>query len=161
MKIIDNHLFFYGEEFSNWHDAPFKDLVTGIPFQNSEQAFMWWKAFTFNDFETCGKIEINPNPRVNKQLGREVKNFDPKIWSFVSYGIMKMVNYAKYTQNPVLRDKLLSTGDLILVEASPYDKIWGIGMDETNPDLLDEEKWGHNLLGKALVEVRQVIKNEQ
>ena len=101
------------------------------------------------------------NPKDAKALGRKVRGFDTERWMVGSYAYMVAVNYAKYSQNPRLRDKLLATGDKTLVEASPHDKIWGIGMSENNPNCLDETKWqGMNLLGKALMQVRKQIKQE-
>jgi len=74
-------------------------------------------------------------------------------------GFMKYVNYLKFTQNLEFRNQLLETENRTLVEASPYDKIWGVGLEETNDLILDEKNWlGQNLLGKALMEVRELIK---
>jgi len=74
---------------------------------------------------------------------------------------MVAVNYAKYDQSSRLRNTLLSTEDKIIVEASPYDNIWGIGLHWREDDCLDPAKWkGQNLLGKALMEVRKQLKNK-
>jgi len=169
MRITDTHVFFWGEEFSNWYECPFKYKT--ITFFNTEQAFMWEKALYFNDYETAELILKTPNPRENKKLGRKVRGFDTESWMINSYIFMVAVNYAKYSQKnennkyfrcEKARKLLLATGDKILVEASPYDTIWGIGLGLDNDDCLDETKWrGMNLLGKALMVVRKTIKEEE
>ena len=94
-----------------------------------------------------------------KGLGRKVKNFDENIWNEVKYHIVLTGNYYKFSQNKQLRQVLLSTGESILVEASPLDMIWGIGIDANNENAYHPEKWnGSNLLGFALTEVREEIK---
>lgn len=167
-RVTDTHVFFWGGEFSNWYECPFK--YKGLSFSNTEQAFMWEKAIFFNDMETAEKILRTPNPKENKALGRRVKNFDVERWMINSFTFMVAVNYAKYSQKnennkhfrcEKAREILLSTGDKILVEASPYDKIWGIGLHWNDDDCLDETKWkGMNLLGKALMQVRKMISEE-
>ena len=87
-----------------------------------------------------------------------VRNFDPDRWDAACYDIVKAGNLAKFSQNPELWDYLKSTGTRILVEASPRDRIWGIGMGKSNPDAADPAKWrGTNLLGFALTEVRDIL----
>ena len=159
MRTTDTHVFFWGGEFSNWFTCYFE--YQDHEFFNSEQAFMWEKARFFRDEEMAELILHTQNPKDAKALGRKVRGFDTERWMVGSYAYMVAVNYAKYSQNPRLRDKLLATGDKTLVEASPHDKIWGIGMSENNPNCLDETKWqGMNLLGKALMQVRKQIKQE-
>ena len=159
MRETKTHIFFWGSEFSNWHHCEF--TYKGHDFKNTEQAFMWEKAMYFNDQEIADEILITPSPSSNKGLGRAVKNFDPKTWLVDGYPIMVAVNLSKYFQNEDLKKILLRTGDKILVEASPYDTIWGIGLKESDNDVLDESKWkGKNLLGKALMDVRNHIKYE-
>ncbi len=170
MRTTDTHVFFWGGELSNWSDCQFK--YKGLTFYNSEQAFMWEKAMYFNDIDTAEQILRTPNPKLNKALGRRVKNFNAEAWAIVSFPIMVAVNYAKYSQaeksNDVryihsrrARKILLETGDKTIVEASPYDKIWGIGLGLDNDDCLEESKWvGLNLLGKALMEVRKMLSDE-
>lgn len=162
-RITDDYVFFWSGEFSNWYECPFR--YKGITFFNSEQAFMWEKALFFDDSKTAELILKTPNPRENKKLGRNVKGFDSEKWIIVSFPIMVGVNLAKYNQigNRYFRSArcqslLLSTDNRILVEASPYDKIWGIGIGMEDDDCLDEHKWkGMNLLGKALMEVRKQL----
>jgi len=168
-RITDTHVFFWGGEFSNWYECPFK--YKGLTFFNTEQAFMWEKALFFNDSETAELILKTPNPKENKSLGRRVKNFNDEQWMINSFILMVAVNLAKYSQKNEnnkyfrcerARKLLLSTGDKTIVEASPYDKIWGIGLHWENDDCLDETKWqGMNLLGKALMEVRKQLKEKK
>lgn len=141
----------YGE-FSNWYLCSF--MFMGMRFGSSEQALMWFKARRFGDIEIAEKILKTNNQKEIKDLGRKVKNYDDKIWSSIRFGVMHNILYYKFSQNNVLRDKLLSTGDAELYEASPYDKIWGIGSDNV------EEVKGQNLLGKALMEVREALREE-
>ena len=160
MKYTDTHVYFWGGPFSNWDNCHF--VCGGIKFHNTEQAFMWWKAKFFNDEETAKKIELEFNPSEVKRLGRLVKNYKDDECSVVRMLYMIEVNEQKFNQNPFYKEILIRTENRVLVEASPYDKIWGVGLAEDNPLILDEKNWlGQNLLGKALMEVRKKIKNEK
>ena len=128
-------------------------------FHNSEQAFMWEKALFFDDQIIAEMILQTPNPYANKQLGRQVRGFDADKWELESFSVMVAVNFAKFSQNKELTTLLLSTGDKVLVEASPTDKIWGIGMHWKDDNCLDPKNWrGTNWLGEALMEVRYILK---
>lgn len=165
MKITDTHVYFWGGTFSNWCPATFStDADVGIKFLNTEQAFMWYKADFFGDLEIRNKIEheTDGNPKEAKKLGRLIRGFDAEKWVKASFTVMVDVNRLKYMQNPKMAKELLDTGNRILVEASPYDKIWGVALGEDDPLILDEKNWqGQNLLGKALMEVRQYLKEEK
>ena len=102
------------------------------------------------------------NPKEMKAYGRKVRGFEKDVWEDACYGIVKRGNVAKFSQNPELWEYLKGTQKRILVEASPMDRIWGIGMGKTNPDAQNPLKWkGSNLLGFALTEVReQLLKAE-
>ena len=159
MRTTDTHVYFYGGPavFSNWYPAKIWDRHT--PFENSEQNFMACKAHFFCDARIERMIINEPDPAKTKELGRQVRDFCPKSWDCVKFGFMVYVNYLKFSQNGELGQKLLQTGDRILVEASPYDKVWGVGLHHTDDKILDESNWlGQNLLGKALMEVRKLIK---
>lgn len=148
--------FFWGGPFSNWCPATF--VYKGHKFNNSEQAFMWEKAMCFNDVDTAAEILLSNHPSVAKKLGRTVKNYDDTKWAEVRYQIMIDVNIAKFSQNEELKKELFSHSDF--VEASPEDKIWGIGMREGEPGIEDPANWkGTNLLGKALDEVKIILQN--
>jgi len=100
------------------------------------------------------------SPNQAKSLGRKVKNFDPKIWDEHKYEIVKQGNLLKFSQNEKFKTFLLATNNKILVEGSPYDKIWGIGMLESDSRAENPLLWnGENLLGFALMEVREELKS--
>lgn len=136
---------------SQWFNAPFE--VDGIVFPTAEHWMMYWKAVLFEDYTTADKILAAQDPQVVKSLGRQVANFNEYIWSQWRYPIVEEGNYYKFSQNKDICDWLCSTTEH-LVEASPYDTIWGIGLGVGNPDCLDENTWkGLNLLGKAIMDV--------
>ena len=116
------------------------------------------KARIFGDEETRQRIMKEEEPGIIKDLGREVKGFDPEIWDQHKFDVVVKGNLAKFGQDEKLKKFLLNTGSAILVEASPYDRVWGIGMREDNKDAKDAEKWyGINLLGFALMVVRDKL----
>tara|TARA_B100001057_G_C22828322_1_gene942332 strand:- start:132 stop:635 length:504 start_codon:yes stop_codon:yes gene_type:complete len=140
--------------FSNWWYCEFKDSK-GFLYQNTEQYMMAKKAELFDDKITHEQIMSNPNPKTCKNLGRRVKGFNNSIWDKNKYQIVLEGCFLKFSQNQFLREKLLSTGSKILVEASPYDKIWGIGLTEEQARQTNPSLWpGQNLLGQCLMEVR-------
>jgi ribA/ribD-fused uncharacterized protein len=115
------------------------------------------RTFSGND-DILAEILQNNDPAKIKNLGRKVKNYDEQIWARVRFEVVVKSNYAKFSQNDNLKKILLETKDAILVEASPYDRIWGIGLEIDNPDVNNPDKWrGQNLLGKALIEVRKQL----
>ncbi len=123
---------------------------------------MFYKAFFFGDKTVCSLIEehakARAHPREVKELGRRVRNYNDKIWSTVRFGFMTYVNLLKYQQNPDLGAQLKDTGDRVLVEASPVDRVWGVGLGENDPLILDEKNWtGKNLLGQSLMTVRGLL----
>jgi ribA/ribD-fused uncharacterized protein len=121
---------------------------------------MHQKATFFNDTETAELIMLTSHPKEQKQLGRRVKNFDVNEWSKVNLGFVYKGNLEKFTQNEDLKAQLLSTGNKLLVEASPYDQIWGIGMGEEERGIDNPINWkGQNLLGWAITLVKQELQN--
>lgn len=163
MKVTDKHVLFWGEWPSNWYTAEFDAdiLVDGmlktLHFYNSEQYFMYIKAYVFHDEETAEKILATKSPKKAKELGRIVRGYDDKVWNDMRYKIMVDANKYKFAQNAELK-KLITSDDFKgkgFVECSPYDLHWGIGLTENDPLSDDEKNWkGDNLLGKALDEVR-------
>jgi len=153
MKITDKFVFFWDGSFSNWSYAKFKLL--GHSFSNSEQAFMWLKAMCFLDENTASKILLETSPKGVKDLGRQVKGYDDTKWNTLRCEMMYNACLEKFAQNEDLKKELLATSNRILIEASPYDKIWGIGMGENEAGIEDEKNWkGLNLLGQTLMKVR-------
>ena len=139
----------------NWYESPF--IKNGIHFINNEQYFMWGKQQLFDQTNVLLEKNIleTSNPSVIKKLGRFVKNFNQTVWDTKKYEIMKIGLIEKFSQNTELKKALLATNDSILVEASPYDTIWGIGLSEEDAKT---NKWrGDNLLGKALMDVRNIL----
>ena len=139
----------------NWYESPF--IKNGIHFINNEQYFMWGKQQLFDQTNVLLEKNIleTSNPSVIKKLGRFVKNFNQTVWDTKKYEIMKIGLIEKFSQNTELKKALLATNDSILVEASPYDTIWGIGISEEDAKT---KKWrGDNLLGKALMDVRNIL----
>ncbi|EBS4516769.1 DUF1768 domain-containing protein [Salmonella enterica subsp. enterica serovar Braenderup] len=159
MKIKDGFLFFWVTEdyMSNWHKSEF--VLNGIKFNCAEQYMMYSKAMVFGDTYHAQKILETTSQSKQKGYGRQVRNYDDDVWNEVRMDIVYEANMAKFKQNPHLLEQLLSTGDLHLVEASPYDQIWGIGMDEDDPDATNPEEWdGLNLLGEVLMVVREHLR---
>lgn len=139
--------------FSQWWLADFK--VDEIIYPSAEHWMMAEKARLFNDEEILAKILKAQTPGEAKKLGRKVRNFQQDIWTSKCYKIVVEGNIHKFGQNPALKHFLLNTQDRILVEASPYDAIWGIGMHKNDKNINDPGKWlGSNLLGFALMETR-------
>jgi ribA/ribD-fused uncharacterized protein len=98
------------------------------------------------------------HPNEAKQLGRKVRNYDEKIWQEKRFDIVVQANFAKFSQHPELKEFLLATKDRILVEASPVDRIWGVGMAQDHLHIQDPSQWqGLNLLGFALMHVREQL----
>jgi ribA/ribD-fused uncharacterized protein len=159
---MDEYIFFWGDKdktgfLSNFYPCVF--TVDKITYNCSEQYFMKKKQELFDPLnqDLANNIISETNPRNIKYYGRQVRNFNEEIWDAHKYKIMYDGVFAKFTQNPELSDKLLATQDKILVEASPYDKIWGIGFNKYEA-LVNKSKWGQNLLGHVLMDLRKNLK---
>lgn len=147
----------YGE-LSQWYNSPFQD-DEGITYNCSEQYMMYQKAKLFNDESSAMKILKTNNPSEQKRLGRNVKNFNEDIWNNNSERIVYNGNLLKFSQNPMLKEILLDTKDTILVEASPYDNIWGIGLISSDVRASKPREWrGENRLGEILMNLRNTLK---
>ncbi len=162
------YVFFWGHQrsktnitascFSQWYTAPF--VVDGQSYPTAEHFMMVEKARLFNDWDTLDKILVAKSPGEAKSRGRDVRNFDEQIWIERRFDIVIAANKLKFSQNPKLLTFLLNTGQRVLVEASPVDRIWGIGLDAKNPNVENPRLWrGLNLLGFALMEVRAGLAN--
>lgn len=144
---------------SQWWEAEFE--VNNRTYKTSEHWMMARKAKLFGDNEILEKIYLAKTPKEAKTLGRKVKNFDQKIWEANRYEIVKTGNYHKFGQNETLRTFFLNTNNRVLVEASPVDKIWGIGLTSDSKFIENPNTWnGLNLLGFAQMEVRDMLVEE-
>lgn len=151
----ENYCFFWqsGSPFSQWYKSSY--TYNGFTYLCAEQGMMHSKALLFNDSTVASAILRTKSPREMKALGRKVRNFDGETWDIEREKIVEEQNIAKFNQNEQLKIALLATGERNIVEASPYDRIWGIGLDESAAVHLKECEWpGLNLLGKALMRVR-------
>jgi ribA/ribD-fused uncharacterized protein len=161
------YIFFWGHQpkpdgsvsescFSQWWPSPF--IVNDIIYKTAEHYMMAEKARLFGDALLTNKIIACQSPAEAKKTGRMISNFDEATWTAKRYQVVCEGNYNKFSQHPDLKDFLLKTRDRILVEASPADSIWGIGMARTDAEIYDPFKWkGENLLGFALMEVRDKL----
>jgi ribA/ribD-fused uncharacterized protein len=161
------YLFFWGHRpaadgrvskscFSQWWPAPF--TVDGVRYATAEHWMMAKKAELFGDAETRARIVATEKPDEAKALGRQVKGYDDARWAEARYGFVVEGNHHKFAQHPELAAFLRGTGSRVLVEASPVDPVWGIGLDERHEDAPHPARWkGTNLLGFALMEVRSAL----
>ncbi|KEQ76030.1 DUF1768-domain-containing protein, partial [Aureobasidium namibiae CBS 147.97] len=148
--------------FSQWQKCTFTDPnYPDIKFNNAEQYMMYAKAQTFNNPDIAAEILVAKTSKDQKALGRNVKPFSDAVWDPVKFGIVERGNYLKFSQNDRFKRVLLDTGDKLLVEASKNDSIWGIGFTATTAKTVPREKWGQNLLGIALMNVRKKIRDEE
>ena len=162
----DDFVLFWGHEdrgkgltkvcLSQWYQCPF--VVEGQYYNCAEQYMMAEKARIFGDEEIRQQILAEYSQMPMKKLGRKACDYDNEVWKEKRFDVVVKGNIAKFSQNEKLLDSLLSTGDKILVEASPKDTVWGIGLDESSPEAIQPRKWiGENLLGFALMEVRDIL----
>ena len=150
--------FFWKSKLSQWTRSKFKH--NGHTFVTAEQAMMWSKAELFGDSEIAKKILKTGSPKEQKALGRQVKNFNQDVWDEHKYDIVFNINVDRFLQCEKDRIALLATGNKEIVEASPYDKVWGIGMTAEEASRTPKEDWkGENLLGQVLTEVREAIRD--
>ncbi|MEV0899709.1 NADAR family protein [Actinoplanes sp. NPDC049802] len=162
------YLFFWGHQperdgsagagcLSQWFPSEF--TVDGVTFATAEHYMMWRKAVLFGDDVMAGRILTAGHPHEAKKLGGRVAGFDQRTWDEHRVPIVVAGNLAKFGGDPALRAYLLNTGDRVLVEASPLDRIWGIGLSRDDEAASDPHRWrGLNLLGFALMRVRDELR---
>ena len=139
---------------SQWWPAPF--TVDGVEYQTAEHWMMAGKARLFGDVEAERRAVAAPHPRAAKSVGRTVRGFDEGRWATARFDLVAEGNVHKFDQHPDLSRFLLGTRGRVLVEASPRDRIWGIGLAATDPRADQPASWqGLNLLGFALMEARE------
>lgn len=153
--------FFWGGIYSNWYKSPFSVEIGSernrMNFNCGEQYMMYCKAALNNDKDSIALIMAEKDPRKQKALGRKVKNFDSSLWDKHKEEVMLIGLTEKFKQNPELLTQLLAEDCETFVEASPHDRIWGIGFDATNA-MAHESEWGENLLGKIITQIRNNLK---
>lgn len=151
--------FFWDGPFSQWHESPM--VIDSKEYNCCEQYMMYRKASLFGDTISAKKIMLTDYPWEQKRLGRLVRPFDDSIWMEIAEDVVYKGNYAKFTQNKDLLQYLLDTEGTTIVEASPFDHRWGIGLSEEKAKVTDPDKWpGQNLLGKVLTKLRDNILNK-
>lgn len=157
MKTTDTMVLFWGSSdiYSNFHYSPF--VINGVRYRCVEQFMMAAKAMLFGDMAALARIMRETVPFKMQQIGRTVEGYTDEAWFAARDDVVFQACLAKFEQNPAMDTQLLATGGRMLVEASPKDRIWGIGLGENDPRALIPAKWlGENRLGKALERVRDV-----
>lgn len=161
--------------FCQWYRCRFTDPTSGLEFSSAEQWMMWNKAQMAGDEASAKTIMSTTSPRKQKQLGRDVEGFDADAWDKIKVSVVERGNYLKFTQGtnvasmkmedegePVsLKSLLLATEERELTEASRFDRVWGIGFGAQQALVTLREKWGQDLLGTALMNVREKIREEE
>ncbi|MFI7670577.1 NADAR family protein [Nocardia sp. NPDC049526] len=138
---------------SQWWPASF--VVDGLTYATAEHYMMWGKAMAFGDTEVAEQVLAAGHPKQSKDLGRMVRGFNEIIWDARRFDIVVAGNVAKFGQHEELKQYLLGTGNRVLVEASPIDRVWGIGLAADDPRAENPAAWrGLNLLGFALMAAR-------
>ena len=163
-KETSTHIFFYGGPFSNWFKCHFFSNFKAdgklIEFNCSEQYMMAAKANLFKDLEIYNLIMKCRDPASQKALGKAVKGFSDEVWLPAARSIVYNGCYDKFFQNDRLFSILMSTGDKILVEGSPTDKLWGVGYHAEDYRITNLNRWtGKNWLGQVLMKVRLDLSN--
>ena len=145
--------------FSQWYVAPFE--VDGVDYPTAEHFMMAGKARLFGDQAALRRVLEATTPGAVKAIGREIAGFDDDAWREHRWAIVVNANMGKFSQDERLRRFLLDTGERVLVEASPVDTIWGIGLAADDADMANPAAWkGLNLLGFALMEVRAALRTQ-
>lgn len=155
---MNQYVFFWGNQdiYSQWYKAGF--TIGNVTYNCCEQFMMAEKARLFNDLDTLALIMATNDPKKQKALGRQVKGYDDVKWREHAKMAVYRGNYAKFTQNPLLAAEMLQHRGKTFVEASPYDKVWGIGMTEDDPRAQDPAQWdGTNWLGEIVTLVMEDI----
>lgn len=166
---VIKYIFFWGHSdtgadeigkfvFSQWYSSPF--TFDNVVYKTAEHWMMAQKARLFGDQQIFEKILNANKPGEVKQLGRQIKGFNETIWNENKFEIVKKGNIHKFSLNTSLKQFLIGTGNRIIVEASPNDTIWGIGLTQDSKGIEDPHTWrGKNLLGFALMEVRDFLRD--
>lgn len=155
---MSKYIFFYGGSFSNWHFSPFR-YRSGV-YNRVEQFMMYNKALLFKDFKSAHLVRNAWDGSNQKALGKRVVGFNKERWESVAKTIVSLGIFQKSLYNKEFAKILVDSGDKILVEASPTDCIWGVGLPESHPNIEDPSHWrGTNWLGVCLMDVRSHLVN--
>ncbi len=158
MRTENGFVLFWGGPFSQWYS--WKMEIDGVTYWTAEQYMMAEKARLFGDTEALEAILATRDPKKQKAIGRTVKNFSAPMWEKVCRDVVFRANLVKFS-DPTMQTILMNTLNNEIVEASPYDKIWGIGLGEDDPRALDKSQWqGTNWLGEALMQVRETLRKK-
>jgi ribA/ribD-fused uncharacterized protein len=153
---VEAFTFFWKSRLSQWQRSPF--VLGGVAFTHAEQYMMYAKALLFGDRDAAAQIQAAETPREQQAIGRTVRGFDEAVWVMFREGVVFAGNYARFSQNPEQRELLFATRGTTLVEASPHDRVWGIGLAADDSRARDRSQWlGLNLLGEALTRVREAL----
>ena len=162
-RRTDTHVYFVGGPFSQWYTTPFEAEILErgtYKFRCCEQYMMAGKAIVFNDEVVFNAIMNETNPRKHKELGRQVHNFDPVVWDLIAREIVYEGNVAKFNSTEALKEYLLGTDDLYMVEGAVYDAVWGVKLAWDDPKIEDPANWqGKNWLGETLMRVREELRS--
>ena len=157
MRTTDTHIYFWSGIYSQWEPATFK--IDGITYNCAEQYMMAEKARLFKDDDALLGIMTTESPAQQKAIGRKVVGFNDAEWFKIARLVVYRGTLGKFYQNGALLNKLMNTENRIIVEASPQDKIWGVGLHFTDDKILDEANWqGTNWLGEAIMQVRSDLR---
>lgn len=173
MRETSSHVYFWGGIYSQWHisnitlHAPVLRMNQLVPagdfgmFNCAEQYMMASKALLFGDHDALQKIMNSKDPREQKALGRTVQGFNDTVWRQHARSIVFLANWGKFTYDGHFLKTLLDTGDKIIVEGSPYDRVWGVGLSWDDPAIEDATNWrGTNWLGECIMAVRDIVRRE-
>lgn len=150
--------FFWNGPLSQWYPSYF--TIDGVQYNSTEQYMMAQKALLFNDTNSHKLIMVSKSPKNIKELGRAVKNFIKEEWILTAKDIVYAGNSAKFQQSNFLKEQLIKTAPKILVEASPYDIVWGVGLHENDVLINNPKNWrGTNWLGEVLTKLRNDLIN--
>jgi len=159
-RITDTHVFFWNSIYSQWYttnNGQFEE--NGVIYPNAEKYMMCKKCEVFDAHDILFEMIKTDDPRVIKALGREISNFTDEEWDKHKIDIVTQGNVLKFSQNSDLLEIMKKHKDKIIVEASPEDKIWGIGLHWDDDRVLYEDQWkGENLLGKCIMRARDILK---
>lgn len=160
MKITKTHVYFWSSFLGNWSKVPQGIKYDGKVFPTAEHIFMYIKAKTFKDKESMSLIEQAISPKEAKDIGRRVKGYKDDVWESYRINAMYDALVSRVKCDTPFKEFLINHSGFTFVEASPYDRIWGVGLSEDDPLILDEGNWkGRNLLGQVMSQVARWAKN--